>query len=192
MMTPEENDLLCRVEGNAPMGQIMRRHWIAACLSEEVAEPDGAPRGAQMATLPPEVRWKAEADEEDQRPRVILSPGEKMPAHWPVSGTTGYEFAAVVNNLFVDARNERAMDDIYRRFARDRSSFADLVYRSKKQVLHETMSGDINSLGLKLLYHPPGRSLGGYLYYNNTIDVFENSTQQFANRLLNQAGNRFG
>ena len=43
MMTPEENDLLCRVEGDAPMGQIMRRHWIAACLSEEVAEPDGAP-----------------------------------------------------------------------------------------------------------------------------------------------------
>jgi phthalate 4,5-dioxygenase len=42
-MTPEENDLLCRVEGNAPMGQIMRRHWIAACLAEEVAERDGAP-----------------------------------------------------------------------------------------------------------------------------------------------------
>jgi phthalate 4,5-dioxygenase oxygenase subunit len=42
-MSPEENDLLCRVEGDAPMGQIMRRHWIAACLSEEVAEPDGKP-----------------------------------------------------------------------------------------------------------------------------------------------------
>jgi phthalate 4,5-dioxygenase oxygenase subunit len=42
-MTPEENDLLCRVDGDAPMGQIMRRHWIAACLSEEVAAPDGAP-----------------------------------------------------------------------------------------------------------------------------------------------------
>jgi phthalate 4,5-dioxygenase len=42
-MTPEENDLLCRVEGDAAMGQIMRRHWIAACLSEEVAEPDGSP-----------------------------------------------------------------------------------------------------------------------------------------------------
>ena len=41
-MTPEENDLLCRVEGHAPMGQLMRRHWIAACLSEEV-EPDGPP-----------------------------------------------------------------------------------------------------------------------------------------------------
>jgi phthalate 4,5-dioxygenase len=43
MVTAEENDLLCRVEGDAPMGQLMRRHWIPACLSEEVAEPDGAP-----------------------------------------------------------------------------------------------------------------------------------------------------
>jgi phthalate 4,5-dioxygenase len=43
MLTAEENDLLCRVEGDAPMGQLMRRHWIPACLSEEVAEPDGRP-----------------------------------------------------------------------------------------------------------------------------------------------------
>jgi len=43
MMTAEDNDLLCRVEGDAPMGQIMRRHWLPACLSEEVSEPDGAP-----------------------------------------------------------------------------------------------------------------------------------------------------
>jgi len=43
MLTPEENDLLCRVEGDAPMGQLMRRHWIPACMIEEVAEPDGTP-----------------------------------------------------------------------------------------------------------------------------------------------------
>src|SRR5215510_12871950 len=43
MMTSEDNEVLCRVEGDVPMGQIMRRHWIAACLTEEVAEPDGAP-----------------------------------------------------------------------------------------------------------------------------------------------------
>src|ERR1039458_8985715 len=36
MLSAEENDLLCRVEGDAPMGQIMRRHWLPACLSEEV------------------------------------------------------------------------------------------------------------------------------------------------------------
>lgn len=43
MLTAEENDLLCRVEGDAPMGQLMRRHWVPACLSEDVAERDGAP-----------------------------------------------------------------------------------------------------------------------------------------------------
>jgi len=82
----------------------------------------------------------------------ILAPGEELP-DWPVHGTTGYEFAAVINNLFVDGRNERALEDIYTRFIRERrerSSFAELAYRSKKQVTHETMSGDINSLGHQL------------------------------------------
>ena len=35
-------------------------------------------------------------------------------------GTTGYEFGAMVNNLFVDGRNERTFDDIYARFIRER------------------------------------------------------------------------
>jgi phthalate 4,5-dioxygenase oxygenase subunit len=43
MLTAEENALLTRVEGDAPMGKIMRRHWLPACMSEEVAEPDGTP-----------------------------------------------------------------------------------------------------------------------------------------------------
>lgn len=48
MMTREENDLLCRVEGEAPMGQIMRRHWTPVCLIEEVAEPDCDPVRARV------------------------------------------------------------------------------------------------------------------------------------------------
>ncbi len=43
MLTHEDNDLLCRVEGSAPMGQLMRRYWQPACMIEEVAEADGAP-----------------------------------------------------------------------------------------------------------------------------------------------------
>src|SRR5919205_1027056 len=43
MVSREDNDLLTRVEGDAPMGGIMRRHWLPVCMSEEVAEPDGAP-----------------------------------------------------------------------------------------------------------------------------------------------------
>ncbi len=48
MITPEENELLCRVVGEAPMGQLMRRHWTPVCLIEEVSEPDGAPVKARV------------------------------------------------------------------------------------------------------------------------------------------------
>lgn len=48
MLTPEENDLLCRVEGEAPMGRLMRRHWTPVCLLEEVSEPDGDPVKARV------------------------------------------------------------------------------------------------------------------------------------------------
>jgi len=47
-MTPADNELLCRVEGDAPMGQIMRRHWLPVCMSEEVAEADGTPVRARL------------------------------------------------------------------------------------------------------------------------------------------------
>jgi phthalate 4,5-dioxygenase oxygenase subunit len=48
MLTAEENDLLCRVEGDASMGRMMRRYWLPACMSEEVAERDGAPVRVRM------------------------------------------------------------------------------------------------------------------------------------------------
>lgn len=47
---------------------------------------------------------------------------------------------------------------------------------------------DVNALRLALLYHPQGRSVAGYLYYSNLIDVFEASSQSFANRWGNQVG----
>lgn len=47
-MNSADNELLCRVEGDAPMGRVMRAHWLPVCLSDEVAEPDGTPRRARL------------------------------------------------------------------------------------------------------------------------------------------------
>ncbi len=82
----------------------------------------------------------------------ILGPDEPLLPDWPVHGTTGYEFGAAVNGLFVDRRNERAFDRLYERIIgrRRANGFDDLVYACKKRVMHETMSGDINSLGYQL------------------------------------------
>ncbi|MFT6507904.1 MAG: phthalate 4,5-dioxygenase oxygenase subunit [Colwellia polaris] len=43
MITSAENDLMCRVEGDAPMGSVMRHYWMVACLSEEIKESGGKP-----------------------------------------------------------------------------------------------------------------------------------------------------
>ena len=47
---------------------------------------------------------------------------------------------------------------------------------------------DVNSLSLRVNFMPSGRSLNGYLFYQNTIDVFESGNQDFANRLQNLVG----
>ena len=43
MLSREDNELLTLVERGTPMGETMRRYWIPALLSRELAEPDGAP-----------------------------------------------------------------------------------------------------------------------------------------------------
>ncbi|MBU7573347.1 MAG: Rieske 2Fe-2S domain-containing protein [Hydrogenophaga sp.] len=43
MLNQQDNDLLTRVENQAPLGQLMRRYWMPACMSEELPQPDGDP-----------------------------------------------------------------------------------------------------------------------------------------------------
>ena len=43
MFSPEENELLTRVGPGTAMGNLMRRYWIPALLSEEIPLPDCPP-----------------------------------------------------------------------------------------------------------------------------------------------------
>src|SRR3984885_3530461 len=43
MLSREENELVTRVGEGTPMGETLRRYWIPALLSREIAEPDGPP-----------------------------------------------------------------------------------------------------------------------------------------------------
>ncbi len=43
MLSPEENELLCRVGPGTPMGELFRRYWLPALASSELPEPDCAP-----------------------------------------------------------------------------------------------------------------------------------------------------
>jgi (1->4)-alpha-D-glucan 1-alpha-D-glucosylmutase len=43
----------------------------------------------------------------------ILAPGERLPAGWPVEGTTGYEFLAAAGGMFVDPDGAAAVSERY-------------------------------------------------------------------------------
>ncbi len=43
MLTRQENKLITEVGPGRPLGEVMRRYWLPACLTEEIAKPDGPP-----------------------------------------------------------------------------------------------------------------------------------------------------
>jgi (1->4)-alpha-D-glucan 1-alpha-D-glucosylmutase len=80
----------------------------------------------------------------------ILCGDEQLPRDWLADGTTGYDFLNRVNGLFVDGRQAAAFDGIYRDFTGSDVSVADIVYRSRKQVLERSFASELNSLAHRL------------------------------------------
>lgn len=76
----------------------------------------------------------------------ILTNGEYLPRTWPVHGTTGYEFAHVVNGLFVDSTTRKALDDIYAGFIGNRLDPRDVIYEAKKLIMATALSSEIGVL----------------------------------------------
>ncbi len=76
----------------------------------------------------------------------ILTGKERLRAEWPVDGTTGYEFANLVNGLFVDHSSAKQIDRIYRSFSGMETNFSDLVYECKKLILKVGLASELTVL----------------------------------------------
>ncbi len=79
----------------------------------------------------------------------ILAAGEALP-DWPVAGTTGYDFLVALNGLFVDERNERAVNSAYEQFTRLRVPYREIAYRGKQLILRVSMASELNVLAHRL------------------------------------------
>jgi (1->4)-alpha-D-glucan 1-alpha-D-glucosylmutase len=77
----------------------------------------------------------------------ILIGDERLPASWPVHGTTGYDFTNEVAGLFVDPLAEASITDSYRKFLGELLPFSEVVHRSKVQVMHLSLASEMNMLG---------------------------------------------
>jgi (1->4)-alpha-D-glucan 1-alpha-D-glucosylmutase len=73
----------------------------------------------------------------------ILERGEELPREWPVDGTSGYDFANLVNGLLIDGRSRRAFTNLFRRFTGVVEEFEVILYDSKKTVMHTALSSEV-------------------------------------------------
>jgi (1->4)-alpha-D-glucan 1-alpha-D-glucosylmutase len=105
---------------------------ISAWLDQERRQPDQA-------------RWPLYVVAEK-----ILSEREPLPPDWAVHGTTGYDFLAAANGIFVDARNERAITRLYHRFSRQRTPLREIAFATKMMIMRDSLAGEITTLAQEL------------------------------------------
>jgi (1->4)-alpha-D-glucan 1-alpha-D-glucosylmutase len=99
---------------------------------------------------------KAESQREKSQSRLyvvaekILTSNESLPDDWEVDGTTGYDFLAQLNGLFVDPANESGFDRIYNEFSGNRQSFRTIIYESRKRILQTSLLSELNATARRL------------------------------------------
>jgi len=76
----------------------------------------------------------------------ILSRDETLPRDWRIHGTSGYEFASLVNGLYVHPDGERPLTRLYAAVAGPTPDFADIVYNCKKLVMRTLLAGELQVL----------------------------------------------
>jgi (1->4)-alpha-D-glucan 1-alpha-D-glucosylmutase len=81
----------------------------------------------------------------------ILAPDERLPARWPVAGTTGYEFLNSVENLLLDPTGTIAIERFYRDLTGRAGPFAAVALRAKRFVLDHHLAADLWRLTRLLL-----------------------------------------
>ncbi len=75
----------------------------------------------------------------------ILEKGENLP-DWPVEGTSGYDFLALVNNIFTNKNAKKDFDDFYQELAGKQQKVSTQIRSKKELILHEHLGGELENL----------------------------------------------
>lgn len=76
----------------------------------------------------------------------ILDLEEGLPRHWPVQGTTGYDFLNYASGIFCERKNEKRFTEIYARFTGRPIAYGELVSEKKRLIIGKHMAGDVDGL----------------------------------------------
>ncbi len=73
----------------------------------------------------------------------ILESGERLPASWPVSGTTGYDALNLIDGLFIEPTAASGLADFYRTFTGNELSWRQHVRDGKRYVIERLLRSDV-------------------------------------------------
>ena len=69
-----------------------------------------------------------------------------MPAHWPLEGTSGYEFLSFLNQLLTYRKGARQLLSFYQELVPDMPSYHRLILDSKRLILQNYIKGEWENL----------------------------------------------
>jgi malto-oligosyltrehalose synthase/4-alpha-glucanotransferase len=76
----------------------------------------------------------------------ILEPDEALLHQWNIEGTTGYDFLALLNNVFTNKKSEPAFTKFYRQLTGDHKSIHQHLHDKKSGILFKYMEGELENL----------------------------------------------
>lgn len=76
----------------------------------------------------------------------ILEKDEKLPGHWPVEGTTGYDFLAMVNNLLTNPEKGSLFYSYYNNWIKKTDEYRDVFYKKNRFILYNRFRGELDNL----------------------------------------------
>ena len=76
----------------------------------------------------------------------ILTGNENLPEHWPIEGTSGYEFLSFVNQLLTNREGAERLRRFYLELTGEQRDVERIIYDSKRSFLHTYMAGELDNL----------------------------------------------
>jgi (1->4)-alpha-D-glucan 1-alpha-D-glucosylmutase len=80
----------------------------------------------------------------------ILEAGEALPRAWRIDGTTGYDFLADVNGLWVDPTGKAAMTRLCAEVTGDAAGFEEVATDGKRAILRSNLASEVDMLAQSL------------------------------------------
>lgn len=76
----------------------------------------------------------------------ILEASEKIPAHWKLNGTSGYEFLAYTNRLLTSSEGAKQLEQFYLQILPDTAAYSAILIQNKTLILENYMAGEWENL----------------------------------------------